>query len=102
MYLDWEKNPQNYKIIDIETDDLNATRIHCAVVISCHDGSIHRLVGSDAVRSYITSSPKETYWVGHNALSFDIPTINRLLGTSIPISRIVDTLVLSYLYYPRL
>jgi hypothetical protein len=102
MYLNWEQNKSKYKIIDIETDDLKATVIHCAVVISCHDGVVHRLVGRDAVLKFIQEADRDTIWVGHNALSFDIPTINRLLGTSIPVSRILDTLVLSYLYHPRL
>lgn len=41
-------------------------------------------------------------FVGHNALSFDFPATNRLIGTNIPVASIVDTLVLSYLFHPHL
>jgi DNA polymerase-1 len=41
-------------------------------------------------------------FVGHNALSFDIPTINRLLGLTIPLDGVCDTLVLSQLYDPNI
>jgi DNA polymerase-1 len=35
--------------------------------------------------------------VGHNLLGYDYPIINRLLGVSLPISKLVDTLILSRL-----
>jgi len=89
-------------ILDIETDDLNATKVWCIVaenavtdesyVFGPWDGDSFRYWASDSSRIY----------VGHNLLSFDVPTCNRLLGTSIPRDRIVDTLVLSYLYNPKL
>ena len=41
-------------------------------------------------------------FIGHNFLSFDAPTCNRILGTRIPTSRVVDTFVLSMLYSPSL
>lgn len=36
-------------------------------------------------------------WVAHNGLSFDVPVANRILGTSIPAERVVDTFVVSRL-----
>jgi DNA polymerase-1 len=41
-------------------------------------------------------------FVGHNFLRYDAPVLNKLLGTLIPVSRVVDTLVLSYLYSPNI
>lgn len=40
--------------------------------------------------------------MGHNALSFDIPALNELLGIGFDLGRVIDTLVLSYLYNPQL
>lgn len=91
-----------YFIIDIETDDLNATTIWCAVVKNVATGEVFKLVGKDSLKRFIDEAPEGAIWVGHNALSFDIPTINRLCGTNIPSARCVDTLILSYLYDPRM
>jgi DNA polymerase-1 len=41
-------------------------------------------------------------FVGHNIISFDVPVLNRLLGVRIPVSRCVDTFVLSMLYSPSI
>jgi DNA polymerase-1 len=100
LYLNHE-DLSKYWIIDIEADSLTPTTIWCAVAINCGTNEIVRLVGRDALRTFIQSNP-EAIWVGHNALSFDIPQINRLCDTNIPTNRVVDTLVLSYLYDPRI
>lgn len=49
--------------------------------------------------SFLKSAP---VLVGHNFLSFDRRHIARLLGYKIPLDRIIDSLVLSYLYFPHL
>ena len=41
-------------------------------------------------------------FVGHNLISFDVPVLNRLLGTRIAVTRVVDTFILSMLYSPGL
>ncbi len=106
MYLD--SDPAKTWVIDIETDGLHPTKVWCIVV---------KNIGMKDVRSYTfpelsmpNSSflgfcrglPHDARLVGHNAISFDIPTINRLLGTNISLSNVIDTLVLSYLYYPQI
>lgn len=47
-------------------------------------------MGQDRTRNYI----------GHNFISFDRFVIDQLVGVSIPIENVIDTLVLSYLYNP--
>jgi DNA polymerase-1 len=92
----------NHWIIDIETDDLNATKVWCVVAENVMDGST-LVFGPDGLDSFADFVRDPTrVCVGHNLLSFDAPTLNRLLGTSISRNRIVDTLVLSYLYNPKL
>jgi hypothetical protein len=45
---------------------------------------------------------RKCVFVGHNLLSFDVPVLNRLVGTRIPVSRVIDTFILSMLYSPGL
>jgi DNA polymerase I-like protein with 3'-5' exonuclease and polymerase domains len=87
--------------IDIETDDLNATVIWVACVKNVVTKEEHTLVGHEAIRRFIDGHP-DVYWVTHNGLEFDIPTLNRLLGTNIQVTRAIDTFVLSMLYMPTL
>ncbi len=100
MYL--PKDFTNYIYVDIETDDINATRIWCAVFIIIATGQVVKCVGHQEIKRFIDEAPKESRWVGHNAISFDVPQLNRLLGCSMSLSRVVDTLVLSYLFNPKL
>lgn len=101
MYLS-PTDPRKYIILDIETDSLQATTIHCGVAIGLADKVVTRLRGREEVGAFIRRQARDVVYVGHNFLSFDAPTINRLCGTSIPVSSICDTLVLSYLYDPRM
>lgn len=105
MYLDHDKH--QYLVIDIETDALDATKIWCAVIQDAHDPTNlweFRPDEMDYLREFINtySEKPTTKWVGHNAISFDIPVLNRLLGTNIALSDVVDTLTLSYLYSPHI
>lgn len=102
MYLK-HKDLSKYEIIDIEADGLADARvIWCLVSVNVGTGIATRFVGMDAVRRYFRDLPGDVIIVGHNALSYDIPTINRILGLNIPYGRVVDTLVLSQLYHPKL
>jgi DNA polymerase-1 len=88
-------------VIDIETDDLDATVIWVACVRNIVTKEERSLVGHEALRQFILDN-KDIIWVTHNGISFDIPVINRLLKVNIPASRVVDTFVLSMLYHPTL
>jgi len=97
------KDLSKYWVVDIEGDDLRATKIWCIVLENVGTDEIIEFTPDNLHRfaDWYTAH-REDYFVGHNALSFDVPTISRLLGVSIPTSRVVDTLVLSYLYDPRM
>lgn len=45
---------------------------------------------------------KQAKFVTHNGISFDIPVINRIWKSGIPLRNVIDTLVLSFLYNPKL
>ena len=55
------------------------------------------------LKLFISAQLKEGgIFVGHNVLRFDVPVLNKLVTAGIPLSRIVDTFVLSMLYNPNL
>ena len=102
MYLT-HKNLEQYWIIDIEGDNLDATQLWCVVVRNVRTNETINFTWPNcwAFRDWLAAHP-DIYLVGHNALSFDVPTLNRLLGLNFPLSRVIDTLVLSYLYDPKM
>lgn len=95
-------NPtKNHWIIDIEADDLNATKVWVVVARNAVTDEEHVLVDVAAIREFFEKH-SACYFVGHNIIKFDAPTLNRLVGTHIKTSQLVDTLLLSMLYSPNL
>ena len=101
MYLDWKNNNEEYWILDIEADSLNPTKIWCIVIKNVRTKEVRKFTDVEEFRQFVISNPG-IIWVGHNAISFDIPNINRLVSLDISLDRVVDTLVLSYLYFPAI
>lgn len=101
MYLDPQKNLGLYEYYDIETDGLAPSRIWIAVFKNGLTGIRTICLDHQSIREYIDNRPHSIF-VGHYSVSFDEPIINRFCHTSIPITRHVDTCVLSYLYNPKL
>jgi len=98
--LDYLTPDNNYWVVDIEANGLHdATKIWVVVVRNVLESSrVHTFIDSVSFCSWLHDN--DVTLVGHNLLSFDVPTLNRLWGTNISHSRCVDTLVLSYLYNP--
>ena len=84
-------------IIDIETDGLDATKIHC---MSVHNGkSIETFTKYADMQVFLATVNRLDRIIGHNFIRYDAPVIERILGTNMP-CQIVDTLALSwYLYH---
>jgi DNA polymerase I len=103
LYLN-HQDLSKYFVIDIETDKLDAERIWCICVTNVSTDTNNSFIYPYFDRAELLELLNDplVILVGHNALSFDIPIINRLLGLHIPVSRVVDTLILSYLYNPVL
>ena len=72
-------------ICDIETDDLNATIIHCIVCKDINTNEIHSFYG-DSLHTFNKFAAGVDHWIGHNFLSFDAPILNKLIGTTIPVT----------------
>ena len=86
-------------IVDIETDSLNATKVHCIMAKDVDSGRVYPFP-PDMIHGFRDWSQGVKQFIMHNGLSFDAPVCNRLLGTNIKPSQIVDTLVLSQLFNP--
>ena len=86
-------------IVDIETDSLNATKIHCIVARSYETNRVKAWVGQECSEFASWSQQIDTF-IMHNGISFDAPVLNRILGCNIKLNQIRDTLIESQLYNP--
>ncbi len=87
-------------ILDIETDSLKATQIFCIVTKNVDTGQINVWKGEECYHSFPKFSKGVSKFIMHNGISFDAPTLNRLVGTTINVSNVEDTLLLSQLLFP--
>jgi len=86
-------------VVDIETDDLNATKIHCIVARSYSSDKEKVWVGEECDQ-FAEWSGQIDQFIMHNGISFDAPILNRLTGSNIKLSQVRDTLIESQLYNP--
>jgi len=88
-------------IVDIETDGIDATKIHC---MSIHNGDldlktrIRTLTTYADMQVFIDTLEKHDRLIGHNFIRYDAPVIERILETKIH-CQVVDTLPLSWYLY---
>ena len=89
---------------DIETDGLEATRVHCICAMLDNDETtVYNFIGGEAnglFRKWLASENVDTL-VGHNIINFDVPILRRITGMDWSFN-LRDTLVLSRLYNPSL
>ena len=87
---------------DIETDGLNPSVIWCIAIQNINDEStrvFYPSLDSD-FNNWVQSGEVETL-VFHNGIAFDVPVLERLLGTDFTGICIEDTMLLSQLDSPR-
>ena len=95
-------------IFDLETDGLldEVTKVHCMVIYNEETEEDFRYVGSAVslgvkFLTELTRSGKKV--VGHNAIKFDIPVLDKLYPDhGIDTSQVIDTLVLARLIYANI
>jgi len=89
---------------DIETDGLNATKIHCiCAMLDDGEPTVYNFLGGNSYglfREWLASENVETL-IGHNIIGFDVPILRRISGLDWSFG-IRDTLVLSRLHNPSL
>lgn len=101
MYIN-HKELDQYWIFDVEADGLLDTikNVWCVVAKNVATKEVVKLTAYADIRNFFNR--QDCIFVGHNILSYDVPALNRVCGTSIPYDRCVDSLVLSYLYHPTM
>lgn len=89
---------------DIEADDLleGVTQIWCVTMLNCITKERAEFGPDDKEKFNVWQicNPDAIY-VGHNFIAYDAVVLNRFWSARIPVSRIVDTFVLSQVYNPN-
>ena len=67
-------------VVDIETDKLDATKIHCIVAKAYTSGKQKVWIG-DECSQFGKWSKQIDQFIMHNGVSFDAPILNRLIGS---------------------
>ncbi len=84
-------------IFDIETDDLNATKVWCLVAKELN-GKIHKF-GHNQIQNGLDLLSTADALIGHNIIGFDLPVLEKLYDFKFT-GQVIDTLVMSRLYNP--
>lgn len=101
MYLDWENQAQDYIVIDIETDGLDAKVVWVMCWESAKTGQKGTCRGHKEIQDFFAAH-RGSVFIGHNIVKFDAPVLNRLLNAGLSVGKVVDTLILSTLYNPSI
>lgn len=83
-------------VFDIETDGLVATKVHCLVIKEVDTGYVQSYA-EDSLLWGIKRLEVADELIGHNIISFDIPSLKRCFPDFAPRGKVTDTLVLSRL-----
>lgn len=87
-------------IIDIEADDLKATKIWCCCCYNPETDSFtnfHEDTKEDC-KAFLES---QDLVVGHNIIEFDLPVLKRLWDVNVSVKHVYDTVVMSRLADPK-
>lgn len=96
-------NPQKAIVVDIETESLKPSNIWCVCFEDIDTRTQGTLTNLNEIREFISGKLADGYkLIFHNGINFDVPVLNRIAGTSIRISDVIDTFILSMLYHPSL
>lgn len=102
-YLPRPEEYHKYYYIDIESDGLWPDKLWCMCVSRLDETEVREYVGHAEIKSFFNLlRGQEVYFVGHNIVSYDAVHTKRLAGGFADVTNCVDTLVLSYLYDPRM
>ena len=84
-------------VFDIETDDLDATKVWCIVAKEV-DGDTYKF-GPDELEDGLDLLRSAKTLIGHNIIGFDLPVLQKLFNFTYS-GKLIDTLVMSRLYNP--
>jgi len=87
-------------VLDIETDALDATQIHCMVARDVKTDEVTEFIQEECYTKFPQWSKSIDKFYMHNGISFDGRIINKLTDADLPMDNIIDTLILSQLFNP--
>ena len=89
-------------IVDIETNGLikEATTVHCIVAADIDTGQSYVFKQAECYTAFPVWAKQVQKFIMHNGISFDAPVVNKLIGKTINLNSVTDTLILSQLYNP--
>jgi DNA polymerase-1 len=82
-------------VLDIETDSLTPTLVHCIVTKDIDTNELKKYHGD--FTKFLEDAASYDTIIGHNILSFDLPALTSLIGWSYS-GEVIDTLILSRLF----
>lgn len=82
-------------VLDIETDSLDATKIHCICIQDYTTGEQRDFIQEQGCQEFKEFHNQDRKYIMHNGVSFDGPVLERLLDITIPLENIIDTLLIS-------
>ena len=92
----WTLPTTNIVYLDIETDGIQASEVHCVVTKRGNEGhSLHT-----CRQSLFEELARGGHVCGHNIIDFDAPVLKDLWDIQIEPERMLDTLVMSRLLHP--
>lgn len=83
-------------VADLEANGLNPTKIWCLVAKDIDTGQVYQFEDTND-KAFQDFAEQVSLWIGHNFLGFDAPVLNRLCNLHIPLTAVIDTLVVSRL-----
>lgn len=100
-------------LFDVETDGLEATKVHTLVIKDVDTGKVWSCVGNlypetsllagyDDLETGLKLLEQADVIIGHNIIKYDIPTLRRLFPTFNPRALVRDTLTLSRLIWTNM
>ena len=96
----------NKLLFDIESTGLlrQGSTIHCIVVRDSNDGEtqVFDYKPERAVVQGVKLLERADALIGHNIINYDIPLLKEQYPDFKPVGEVLDTLVLSRLYYPNI
>lgn len=93
-------NDKRILVLDTEANGLNPTQVWCACTTDLKTGRKEQF-DPDELNNFKKYTKEFDLLVGHNIIGFDRPKVfNRLLSLDVPLSKCIDTLVMSRLANP--
>lgn len=87
-------------VFDIETNGLNATKIHCFSYFNITKNKFKTLTKYEDIIAFLEEKEEKTY-IGHNIIRYDFPTLERILNKDFSKLKKIDTLSLSFYVFNK-